>query len=157
MESPQPLSYSPVMPLETRHAIRLRGPWRCQTSLEEPSQRCTVPGDWGELLGDDFRGEVIYSRNFGRPTGLEPEDSVELVIEQVDPQASVLLNGRLLGEIPPGGQAWRRSISDQLEARNELQVRLSMLAEQAPARPPGREGTPGGILGEVRLEIIPAG
>ena len=142
----------------THHIIRLRGPWeyRVLTSDSPLSGHLTMPADWGSTLGADFRGRVAYRRRFGRPTGLGPADRVELVIGRVDALGSVRLNGEPLGEIPAGGQPWRCDVTAALRRRNELIVEVELPHAPDHARPvsrPGREGLPGGLVGEVRLEI----
>ncbi len=141
------------------HVIRLRGPWeyRAWASPSAVAGRITLPADWGSTLGPDFRGRVAYRRRFGCPTGLEPGDRVDLVIDRVDALGSVRLNDEPLGDIPVGGQAWRCDVTRRLGRRNELTVEVELPrvrdGEPPPARP-GREGLPGGLVGEVRLEIF---
>jgi hypothetical protein len=157
------------------HVIRLRGPWEYRplartVPLADGSRRCepgdlpapgriTMPADWGPTLGPDFRGRVSYCRRFGCPTGLGAGDRVELVIDRVDAFGCALLNGRPLGEIAAGGQIWRGDITARLMPRNELviEVELPYLTEESPplARL-GRDRLPGGLIGEVRLEIFVA-
>ena len=153
------------------HVIRLRGPWQCaplartvllangQTANEQGSLpaggRIELPADWGALLGNDFRGRIRFNRRFGLPTGIEPEQRIDLVIECVDAFGHASLNGESLG--PLGSNAARFDVTRQLKPRNELEVivelpRLS--AESAPLPRPGREHLPGGLIGEVRLEIL---
>jgi beta-galactosidase/beta-glucuronidase len=101
-------------------------------------------------------GRVAYHRRFGRPTGLGTADRVELVINRVDALGSVQLNGELLGEIPAGGRAWRCDVTTRLTRRNELLVEVEVPRvsdDTPPVSRPGREGLPGGLIGEVRLEI----
>jgi hypothetical protein len=94
------------------HSIRLAGPWQIiplvrtrwssdGQSIEEPGPlpkggRGTVPGDWGEVLGEDFRGQVQMERFFHKPTGLEAADRVEIVISAVDAMGTASLNGQSL-------------------------------------------------------------
>ncbi len=155
------------------HIIRLRGPWeyrplartfllpggssRTENNELPPPGRIAMPSDWSATLGPDFRGRVAYHRRFGRPTGLGAADRVELVVERVDALGSVRLNGETLGEIPAGGQAWRCDVTARLAPRNELivEVELPQGADRSPPIPrPGRAGLPGGLVGEVRLEIF---
>jgi hypothetical protein len=157
----------------TAHVIRLRGPWQVRPlartvlvaggSTEEtpgplpPAGRSEVPSDWGDALGRDFRGRVRYLRRFGCPTGLGEQDRVELVVERVDAFGAVWLNSQSLGPIPAGGRAVRFDITARLQPRNELvlQVELpALIAGSPPLARPGREGLPGGLIGEVRLEIV---
>ncbi|TVS12603.1 MAG: hypothetical protein EA424_22385 [Planctomycetaceae bacterium] len=154
------------------HIIRLRGPWNLEplarTGLRAdgtlvdlggplPSAcRTTVPSDWGELLGVDFRGRVLYSRRFHQPTGMAEIERIDLVIEQVDALGDVWLNGRLLGEIPLGFVGFRTEIKERLERYNllEVQVECPEWMNDVTGEPRGqRTGLPGGLVGEVLLEI----
>lgn len=139
------------------HTIKLRGPWQIE-ALESlrgelpPPTETTVPGDWGAGLGADFRGRARYSRRFGLPTNLAPEERVSLGVGPVDFLATIHLNGELIGR-----QSWddgdhRYDITSMLKPRNELQIVVE-LPDDAPR--PGRENQPGGLIGEVRLEIEP--
>lgn len=153
------------------HTIRLRGPWQCRplartvliASGETASEsgelpiggRVEVPADWGGLLGADFRGRVRYTRGFGIPTGIEPGQRLDLVVERVDAFGQVFLNGQPLGTV--ADTLARFDVTVLLKPRNELiiEVELPRLTpESAPLPRPGREGLPGGLVGEVRLEIL---
>jgi len=158
------------------HVIRLRGPWEyrplartvmladgsCRSEVGDlpAAGRIKLPADWGSTLGCDFRGRVAYLRRFGRPTGLGAADRVEIVITRIDAWGSVRLNGRELGEIPVGGHVWRCDITSHMAVRNELLVEVELprvTGDSPPPVRPGREGLPGGLIGEVRLEIIASG
>ncbi|MCY2986289.1 MAG: hypothetical protein NTY19_00210 [Planctomycetota bacterium] len=159
----------------TRHIIHLRGPWECRPltrtiplpdgSLREttealpPPGRLRIPADWGRILGADFRGRVQLTRRFGQPTGLAPGDRVDLVLELVEACGVAMLNGTPLGPILSGQECTRFDITARLQRRNELAVVVE-LPPDAPQRPLpsglGREGLPGGLLDEVRLEILAA-
>jgi hypothetical protein len=54
------------------HSFRLRDPWQCEAT-------------------DD--GGLRWSRIFHRPTGLEPDDDLVLVISGLPPDAAVTING----------------------------------------------------------------
>jgi hypothetical protein len=154
------------------HTIRLRGPWQyavvAQSSPKrsganeewvEPLPQGTIhiPADWSAKLGSDFCGRVRYSRNFGKPTGLEMNDHVELVCDCVDPCGCVELNGSTLGSIPLGLRATRFDITQLLQTRNQLIIDIELPAEietDSTWIRPGRERLAGGIVGEVRLEIF---
>lgn len=155
------------------HTIRLRGPWEYEPlprglsrdDREPPRGTVAMPGDWGGILGADFRGQVRFTRRFARPTGLDAETRVWLVIEEVDWQAAVALNGQSLGEVRFSGAPAeadvvpcpaRFDITTLLLLRNELTIDV-LLPEVAAGAPPlarpGREGQPGGLIGLVSLEI----
>ncbi len=157
------------------HFIRLRGPWEyrplARTAIPADGSRhretenvpgpgrIAMPADGGAALGTDSRGRVSYRRRFGRPTGLDAADRVELVIARVDAFGCAALNGQELGEIAAGGPPWRCDITARLQPRNELVIEVALPPRTAssvsPARP-GRDCLPGGLIGEVRLEIFTA-
>ncbi|HVC95444.1 MAG TPA: hypothetical protein VND64_17235 [Pirellulales bacterium] len=154
------------------HAIRLRGPWdyeilslpspggrvqgRDLTGDIAPAGRTTLPGDWGDILGRDFRGRVRYRRRFNRPSGLDSHERVWLVVEGADARASVALNGRRLGDVHGYALLADFDVTEWVESRNELTLEVE-LQDMEPGRSglwrPGRELKPGGPLGEVRLEV----
>jgi hypothetical protein len=154
------------------HIIRLRGPWEYRvlavdtttasppdaTQATLPAGRIPMPADWGQPLGADFHGRVEYTRSFNRPTGLAAEQRVELVLAGLDAFGSATFNQQPLGEIPPGGAAARFNIGPLLLDRNTLVVEVELprsdeRADCVTLRPAGREHLPGGLYGEVRLEI----
>jgi hypothetical protein len=104
------------------HRIRLRGPWSCDPAPEG----------------------IRWRRRFGRPTGLQPQQSVWIAVEGIVQPGSVALNGRILGRLGvPGSEPVARfEVSGSLLPRNELCIRL----ENGPASNLGPTG-------EIRLEI----
>jgi beta-galactosidase/beta-glucuronidase len=136
----------------------LAGDGSIRAAAEAPpaAGRITMPDDWGQTLGTDFRGRVRYVRRFGRPTNLDSAQQVWLVCDGVDLLGRCTLNGRTLGAIEGYRQAARFDITSELAERNELTIDvelppLNYQAEQGLR--PDRAGLPGGIIGEVRLEI----
>lgn len=146
----------------SRHKIRLHGPWHYEPlafteltasgeSLDLPGSvpsagTMKIPADWSASLGADFRGRVLYKRRFGRPTNLDVNERVDLVIEQLHGFAIVRVNGEDLGEIKIGDSDSRFELTDRLQPNNELQLEIN--------HPLGScEGLCGGIPGDVRLEI----
>ncbi len=154
------------------HVIRLAGPWeflplartvllpdgstQAESGELPPGGKVQPPADWGATLGADFRGRVRYRRRFGRPSGLAHNDRVDLVIDRVDAWARVTLNDAPLGEITAAQSCARYDVTARLEPRNELSVEVE-LPRQTPQSAPlprgDRVGLPGGLVGEVRLEI----
>jgi len=175
------------------HTIRLRGPWEYQplaratlradgsVSWDDrglpPGGSIALPADWGGVLGNDFRGLARFTRRFAQPTGLDAATRVWLVIENVDWQAAVALNGQPLGHVqlaqtppaclslapslrsslsPPIACPARFDITALLQPRNELTIDILLPGVAAGAPPlvrPGREDLTGGLIGLVRLEI----
>jgi hypothetical protein len=153
------------------HIIRLRGPWqlepvhrwvrradggydRVRTDLPAAA-KATMPADWSGSFGGDFLGCVKYSRHFNLPTGLAAGDKVFLVVEPPRSWAEVCLGGETLGRMISRDAAARYDVTDRLEAHNRLEILVDH-----PAVPDGRDTItgstdlpPGGLVGEVRLEI----
>jgi beta-galactosidase/beta-glucuronidase len=156
------------------HVIRLRGPWELaplsndKASNDEASDeslapaaaeacRVEVPGDWCAALGADFVGTARYTRRFNCPTNLDPHERVWLALDAVDHQARVTLNGQPLGSLTGSLATARFDITAALAPHNTLSVDVSLpsaLFADATVRGP-RAGHPGGLIGEVRLEIGP--
>lgn len=163
------------------HSIRLRGPWEFEPVVRyvplpsgqlqaltldlPPCGTSHLPADWGEALGADFLGKVRFTRTFHRPTGLVARSRVWLVIEEVDWQAVVTINGRMCGELifsaaiaPPDCQRCpaRLDITSDLLAQNRLEIVVASPVLDNTGLPlgrPRRQGQPGGLIGLVRIEI----
>jgi hypothetical protein len=163
------------------HTIRLRGPWNFEplsrfVPLADGSSSVTnddlplsgvieLPADWGMALGADFQGSVKFTRRFRRPTGLDAASLVNLVIDDVDWQADVSLNDRLLRTVVCSQSSEPRQelhcparfdISTLLVPQNRLSIVVTSPAldtRNFPLPRPGRTGQPGGLIGLVRLEI----
>jgi hypothetical protein len=153
------------------HVIRLRGPWEMEPlarfavdgggSISEATDglpggaRVAVPCDWEAVLGPGFLGRVRYARRFNCPTNLGPAQRVWLVLEGVDPAGEVTLNGQPLG-VAGFLTATRLNLTPWLRPHNILWVDVEMTAAaHADDRArPGRAGLAGGLIGEVRLEIV---
>lgn len=163
------------------HTIRLRGPWQVEPvcrfvrkvdgALDEstddlpPAARVTMPADWAATCGEDFWGRVGYLRTFQKPTGLESGERVFLVVEPPRSRGCVLLSrtsavnawsdGILLGEVECGDAPGRFEITELLDEHNRLEIVVDHPALDAASRANDDGGTclPGGLVGEVRLEI----
>jgi hypothetical protein len=117
------------------HVIRLRGPWHREPLVRDGPE--------------DSRRPARYSRRFNRPTNLDPEESVWLVLEGVDVEAEIALNGRSLGKVGEASDTTRFEITAMLEAHNMLSIDIPLrLADNCVS--PGNRELP---AGEVRLEI----
>jgi len=141
------------------HLIRLRGPWQYEV-IETGAPvglplagQMVLPADWGRQLGVSFRGRVRFTRNFGRPPGLEPHERVRLVCDGIDPHGAMLLGGQRLGNATGYALPCRADVTELLKPRNTVELNIDFPAGSSPPRP-GREQLPGGPVGEVRLEIL---
>jgi Glycosyl hydrolase 2 galactose-binding domain-like len=153
------------------HTIRLRGPWQFEpvavyikraggdyverTTDLPPGAKSTMPADWSDAFGPHFLGRVCYRRTFQKPTGLGGGDQVWLVVEPARSLAAVELNGTPLGTMRANDAAARFDITRLLADRNALAVEVSHPAVDANGRPTEYSDidSPGGLVGEVRLEI----
>jgi hypothetical protein len=152
------------------HIIRLRGPWELepleryvppsiggyasQSSGVPPRDRWQMPADWWETMGHDFLGVVRYSRKFNRPTNLE-QDRVWLVVEPPRSCGLVRVNGHELGYVRFGAPAGRFDITPLLNNHNSVVINVEHPALDDAGNAPndGSIFVPGGLVGEVRLEI----
>jgi hypothetical protein len=153
------------------HTIRLRGPWQLKP-LERyvargdgrfervaeglpSSSRMTMPADWSIAFGGEFRGRVRYHRAFQSPTGLESGERVWLVVDPPRSRGGVKLNDKPLGGVAWGGDAARFDITELLEDHNRLEIVVEHPALDGDSLPNDHShiNQPGGLIGEVRLEI----
>jgi hypothetical protein len=101
--------------------------------------RVTVPVDWSEALGSDYRGRVRFTRRFHSPTGLAQGQRVYLCVERAVTSGTISLNGRLLGAVGEAGP-FCFDVTENLAAGNMLSIEIESLDRA-------------GFLGSVRLEI----
>ena len=136
------------------HRIRLHGPWQANVRSGEGGAdlpetfRFQWPADWPDLLGPDLLGSVQIERRFNRPTGLAAEQPVFLVIEQVDFDGQVTLNGQPLGNLRRD-DALRVEIAKLLSNHNRLSIEITEIPKD---RAQNRAGRPSSSA-TVRLEI----
>ena len=154
------------------HVIRLRGPWQYEPlerwvldadggrgAIEPlpPPGRIVMPCDWSQTLGRDFRGRVRFVRAFGKPTRLDPAEQVWLVVAGVDLTGQAELNGLPLGSLTGWHATARFDVTSLLAERNELKIEVELpplsYADEQRLRC-DRAGLAGGVIGEVRLEIL---
>ncbi len=153
------------------HTIRLRGPWQVEpleryvrrtdgryrrSAKDLPAAtRMTMPADWGPVLGGDFLGRVRYGRMFQKPTGLDSGERVWLVMEVARSSGEVTLSRKRLGEVVWSGVCGRFDITELLEDHNRLEIVVEhpLLDALGAANDDSDTNMPGGLVGEVRLEI----
>ncbi len=153
------------------HIIRLRGPWLVEPVARfllqsdgtyrpvsddlPPAARVTMPADWSATCGGDFLGRVRYRRTFQKPTGLESGERVFLVVEPSRSQGVITLSDKRLGDVRWSEPPFRLDITCLLENHNRLEIVVEHPALDATgaANDDGETHPPGGLVGEVRLEI----
>jgi hypothetical protein len=158
-------------PKSSMHTIRLRGPWqlvpvfryvrrgdggfdRRDDDLPAATKQ-HMPADWSAAFGRDFLGRVRYVRPFHAPPGLQPNERVWLVVEPQRSTARVMLSEETLGVVAADGPPQRFEVTHLLAPHNHLEIFVDH-----PALTEGDEtiggdaiSEPGGLVGEVRLEI----
>ncbi|MEX2093849.1 MAG: hypothetical protein WD971_14280, partial [Pirellulales bacterium] len=154
------------------HTIRLRGPWqleavyRCVPRADGGFERSTenlpaaarmhVPADWGAAFGSDFLGRVRYVRNFNSPLGLQFDERVWLVVEPQRSEARVVMLEETLGVVAADGPPRRFDVTHRLSPHNRLEIFVdhpALVDGRRIAGDPALLPPPGGLVGEVRLEI----
>ena len=129
------------------HAIRLRGPWECQTNDGE-LRRVHMPAGVVGILGGEDQGRVACRRRFGCPTCLDPHERVWLVIERPALSGEVDLNGGRLGSIRTAEPITEFDITSLLRERNDLALDFELAATRAAL--PADDNL---LFADVRLEI----
>lgn len=132
-----------------------------------------MPADWSALLGPEFAGRVRHQRRFHRPTGLGSGEHVWLVCEGIHDSATIELNGQRIGSIDAGSRndlcdprlgsvlllkpqvsslrpsaSGRFDVTERLLAFNELSIDVEFASDGE------LTGRCGGLVGEIRLEIV---
>jgi hypothetical protein len=128
------------------HAIRLRGPWECQTNAEVP-RRVHMPGALADVISGHNEGHLVCRRRFGCPTCLDPHERVWLVIERPLLSGDGQLNGEPLGPFGAGHVSKEFEITSRLRERNEVILDFELAADR-PLPPPTNL-----LFADVRLEI----
>ena len=133
----------------------LDGTYRPESEGLPAAARVTMPADWSATCGADFLGRVRYRRTFHRPTDLDSGERVFLVVEPARSSACVTLKGALVGVVYSGEPAGRFEITDRLEEDNRLEIIVDYPALDFMKSTVGDPSLlpPGGLVGEVRLEI----
>ena len=114
-----------------------------------------MPADWSTVYGSDFRGRVCYRRTFQMPTGLDEGQRVWLAVEPPLSIGIVSLGGEMLGTIRHSGPAGRYDVTCRLQEHNYLEIIVEHppLDDRLSQNDDDTARLPGGLVGEVRLEI----
>ena len=141
-------------PLE-RYVKNERGEYQSDTLGLPASDRWIMPADWSETMGPGFLGVVRYRRTFHRPSNLATGARVWLVVEPPLSYGLVRLAGRPVGEVEFGSPPGRFDITAMVADRNTLEIDVAhpALDDNWQPKDDGSASIPGGLTGEVRLEI----
>jgi hypothetical protein len=101
-------------------------------------------------------GGSVWTRRFGRPTGLGPDDRTLLVITRSAVAAGVTVNAVPLPPLAAGLDRWSYDVTPRLRDRNELVLVLSAAAGDDVHRAVEGRGPLPLAVGTVALEIVPA-
>ena len=152
-------NFFPMAPTVSRmsetHTIRLRGPWHYQTlttdNLPTQQQRVHLAHDTIRELNVAGHQQVRFSRAFGRPNGLESNETIYLVVEKTELHLRLLLNGELLGD--QSGTCNRWNITAELRERNTLIIETELPEASERDSMPDHAFVVE-LLGMPRLEIV---
>jgi len=132
------------------HQIRLRGPWTYEWLADNPASevaaagRVRMPCDWKDCFGDSA-GTARFSRVFHRPSHLETDERVRILIDGVGGTGSVAVNDHRVGMLHELTKTGAYDVTDVLQPINRLVVEIH--------HDPGASSGPAGLYGLVTLEI----
>lgn len=112
------------------HRIQLRGPWPFEwlSTTTRPEMgavtgRVKMPARWRDVFGD-VPGRACFRRRFNKPTNLDPDETVFLILETLGFPVQVSLNGQSLGSPGNAGETLEFPVADRLQLHNELAVEV---------------------------------
>ncbi len=123
------------------HPIRLRAAWTTSPATGDESSAIK------HLSSAVAAPIVVFRRGFHRPAGLTPLERLWLVATHT-PAGLAWLNGRLLGELAPGGAEW--NITAAADAFNKLAVWQADRQSSGAAGADAQHAMP---EGDFRLEV----
>ena len=161
------------------HVIHLRGPWECLSAAigdgtaddagaaivaANTAPRLQLPLTISPEKLPLQNGQLVLSRKFGRPTGIQPGDTIKLVICSL-PLAMLVQLGELnLGTWQPSRQPTAERLDLELEVTNLLRERNQLVltiavgaAKEATAISTKPNSAPLAPWPEVCLKIYPTG
>lgn len=148
------------------HSIRLHGPWallscepqNCvlgsEISLSTNNNRSLTTVYWKSIPQVLSQSNCVIERSFNRPTGLAPEQRVELVLATQRLDVAVFLNQFLLGKIGVADTFARYPISSLLSVRNRIKLILERQEFSDFGISNTAESDQRPLLSDVRLEIF---
>lgn len=134
-DPPRTLPCFSVVAVMDPHPIRLRGPWtyslESSAATELSTGRLKIPDEWlawcHAVCGcRESIVKVVFQRRFGKPTGLTPQDKVELVVDGELLIDEVLVNNVAIAR---NTTYLRADIVRLLNESNELTLRITLQAK----------------------------
>jgi hypothetical protein len=133
------------------HVIRLRGPWQ-ETVIQETVPGHEIPDSQRQQAG--LHRYVCFERSLGRPSQIDENERVWLVVEGLDAAGEVTWNDKHLGPLKRHFLPLALDVTDQLESRNRIALKLSYSPPESIVFSPSKvEQDPCISVAEVRLEI----
>lgn len=135
------------------HRMHLKGPWQYEwlgpsDALPpdvEPAGRLKMPAEWRTSFGS-AAGTARFRRRFNRPTNLDADERVFVVLDGVGGTGEARLDDRRLGTVDGAQGSAAFDVTDLLKPANELVVELEF-------DPAVDESVRGGLWGPVAIEI----
>lgn len=132
------------------HPIRLRGPWTVYgpgpAAPDSAPVTAHLPADWRTLFGDRA-GRARFVRRFNRPTNLDVDERVYIVLANVGGAVTLRVNGEPVESAPAADRsACIFDITSRLQPHNELEIEIEFHPLQHP-------DAPGGVWQPVTIEI----
>ena len=148
-----------------RKVISINSDWRFKktdelpASLPEDWERVDLPHTWNAVDGQDggndyWRGTACYCRAFGMPE-LEENGRAILEINGAAMSADVYLNGRFVIRHEGGYSAFRADVTDMLEEKNLLCVKVDNSANDRVYPQKADFTFYGGLYRDVNLILVP--
>ena len=134
------------------HRIRLIGPWdyvwlgATDPTMDAPPTvggTIKMPCDWQSIFGPRA-GRATFSRQFHRPTNLEPHERVFIVLTGVGGAGRFSLNGLAMGDFDGKDKSAEAEVTNKLESFNQLEITIEFAPDDASL---------GGLYDAVALEI----
>lgn len=132
------------------HQIRLRGPWTAYgpgaAAPESAPATAHLPADWRTLFGERA-GRARFVRRFNRPTNLDADERVWIVLSDVGGPVTLRVNGEPVEPVPAVDPSKSNfDITSRLQPHNELEIEIEFDPSADPA-------APGGLWRPVTIEI----
>jgi hypothetical protein len=134
------------------HRMHLKGPWKFEWLTEHSESsvpktgRVKMPVDWVTAFGMTT-GSVRFRRRFHKPTNLDPDETVWIVLDGVGGAGPVSVNGTILGVVHSAEEPQKFDMTPLLQQASELIIELEF-------HPSAENSNLGGLFAPVAIEIV---